>query len=95
MSWITRDFECEAGHRFDRLVRRSEDNGESVCECGALAIKVVSLPNSMHTAMHDGVDRGDAYRKLKEAAQLDREMVNLPHEKRGDHAKKIRELKKL
>jgi len=96
LSWISRDFECSAcGTRFDRIVRRSEDNGETTCECGGTAKKILSIPKGMHTAMQDGVDRGDAYRKLKEAARLDKEMVNLPHDQRGDHQKQIAELKKL
>jgi hypothetical protein len=46
-------------------------------------------------AFHMGKDHGDARRKLNEAAQIEKEAMNMAPDKRGDHEKKIQELKKI
>jgi len=100
VSRISRDFTCSVEtcqHQWWESIPRSEDSGVRECpECGGLGLKVFrSVPNSMFTAMPDGTDRGDTYRKIKEAAKLETEMYNLPREKRGEHQKQIKELKKV
>lgn len=100
MSWISRDFACqnaECKHGWHETIRRSEDTGVRDCpECGSEAIKVFrTVPNGMFRALPDGTDRGDVYRKLKEADRINREMVKLPHDQRGEHQKQIKELKKI
>ena len=100
MSWIGRDFECSVetcGYEWAETIRRSEDTGTRECpECGGEAIKVFrTVPNGMFRALPDGTDRGDVYRKLKEADRINREMIKLPHDQHGEHQKQIKELKKI
>ena len=87
------DKECD--HVFGELVARSEDTGTSTCpRCGGRSSKIVSAPNGLHASYHDGVDRGDDYKKLKEAAKIERKMYDLPPAKRSEHASEIKKLKK-
>lgn len=94
MSWITRDFECTScSHRFYELLKRSEDDGFAMCpDCGGSAERIVSRPNTMHRALPDGTDRGDNFKRAKEANDREIEMYDLPRDKRGDHKKEIKKL---
>ena len=95
--YITRGYRCpECTHYWEETISRDEDTGQRSCtECGVTSPKVPVAPAAFRVAYHDGKDRGDGYRKLKEAAQLEKKKANLPHEKRGDIQREINTLKKV
>lgn len=91
--------ECEIGCEISRSIadRNTPPEGEDdVCLCEKPSWKrVYEAPMVLRASYLDGQSRGDTYNKLKEASRLERESMELPPEKRGDHRRAIKELKKL
>jgi len=100
MSYISDDYQCEeCGHVWTELNARDNrpDKLDCEAECGLgelSAIKLFSSPTPLRHSFHDGVNRGDSWKKLKEASKLNKQMLGMPHEKRGELRSEIRKLKK-
>ena len=88
---------CDPGERFERLVVYEERDSQ-VCEsCDSPLTRRPSgaTMNTRKSATYvDGKDRGDDYRKLKEAGKIEAEMCNLPPAKRGEHEREIGKLRR-
>lgn len=88
---------CESG-RFERLVKYPERDEQLCSECCTLLIRrpnTCTMNTRTSRTFVDGTDRGDTYKKCKEAGKLEAESYNLPPEKRAEHNAEIRKLKKV
>lgn len=90
-------------HSFDELVELPDGAAMSMdscpqsirCgECGDDAVPVISAPRIMNTALPDGTDRGDTWKRAKEAAHLRRARRDLHPSKRGEIDREIASLNK-
>lgn len=101
--WRSYDFRCQdedCSTTFDTLVDispdapASEGPDEIRCPvCDFHAERIPSVPNVKRKSFHDGKDRGDGYRKLKEAARLEVEAAGKKPSERADIRKEISRLK--
>jgi putative FmdB family regulatory protein len=91
----TYDYLCDdCGHRSSGLQVRDEQPDTLPCpECEGISRETIGAPAPLRHSHHDGYRRGGDYQLIKEASKLETTMYNLPHEKRGEHKKKIKELK--
>jgi len=95
--------DCEIGVRVSRPIddRDVPPTEEEYAICGCPEGKspnwrrVYEAAGIMVNSYLDGQSRGDTYNKLKEAAKLEADSMNLPPAKRTEHNKAIKELKKL
>jgi predicted nucleic acid-binding Zn ribbon protein len=90
--------QCSPGERFDLIVQYSERDEQICSECQTPLTRrptTFTANTRISRTYVDGVDRGDDYKKLKEAGQIEADMYNLPVEKRGEHEKEINKLKKV
>jgi hypothetical protein len=102
--WRSYDFRCESeecGTVFPQIVDMAEDassgegpEGVHCPVCRSPAVRTISVPNITRASYVDGTDRGDAHRKLKEAAKLEKQAANMRPEKRSEIKKEINKLKK-
>lgn len=97
MGWITDDHRCAGcDHVYAVLSHRDERNEKSTCPtCGQEGERTMSVPVPLRKSFRDGHKRGETYERLKRAVKIEKEMANLPHDKRAEHKKEIKELKKL
>lgn len=101
MEYLWQCEECGVGMRVsrridDRDIPPREDEGDCLCEGETSTWKrVFESPMVMRASYHDGKDRGDDWRKLKEVNRLERESLKLPHDKRGDFRKEIKKLRSI
>lgn len=95
---------CPRCEEVTSVIRRIDDRGvapDGGCEhCGELAIyRKLAAPGLMFTAIPDGQGRPgkekDSYRKLREAARLEKDAASLPHQRRGDLQKEIKKLRSI
>jgi predicted nucleic acid-binding Zn ribbon protein len=91
----TYDYHCHTcGYHSIELHKKDDHPSEMDCpSCEALMVLGLAAPAVFRNAYHDGYKRGGDYQVLKEATKLEKQMVNLPHEKRGELRKQIRKLK--
>lgn len=61
--------------------------------CGSMTYKMFGAPAVLKESLPDGTNRGKVYDELKAAAKVEKEMYNLPVEKRKDHAKEVKKLR--
>lgn len=89
--------ECEIGLQVSSSIAdRDTPPTEGECLCTTPNWRrVMEAPMVLRASYLDGQGRGDNWQRLKEANRLEREAASLPAEKRGDHQKAIKELKKL
>lgn len=45
------DFQCDAGHRFDRVVKLADFDAPQACGCGAAASRLISAPRVLSDYM--------------------------------------------
>lgn len=97
MSYISDNHRCsECGLTYTMIVKREKRDDPSNCpECMKMSgSRTISAPALMTASYPDGRKRGDTYQKLKEAAKLEAESMNVPVSQRGEYKKMISELKK-
>ena len=96
MGWISIDIRCEDCDLVtDILIDRDEQNGTWGCpECSGPMTKTLSAPNITRASYVDGHKR-KGFQEMKEAARIERQMLDLPPAQRGDATRAIKELKKI
>ena len=90
--------ECGDGERLERLVRYAERDEQECDHCGETLVRRPSgavMNTRICESFVDGTDRGDEWRKLKEANKIELESYDLPPEKRAAHTKEANKLKKV
>ena len=94
MGWITIDIRCEECDLVtDILIDRDEQGGTWGCpDCGGPMSKTLSAPNFTRVSYVDGTKR-KGFSEMKEAVKLEREMMDLPANKREGHQRAIKKLK--
>lgn len=97
MTWRTYDYLCkECGYRYDEIFRKGEQPETLDCEaCGAEASmkETIGAPMPLRASYHDGYKRGGDYQLVKEAAKLEAQAANLPHDKRKGINKEVKTLR--
>lgn len=96
MGWIAIDIRCQDCDLVtDIIIDRDEQGGTWGCpECGGAMSKTLSAPNITRASYVDGTKR-KGFEDMKQAVRVEREMMDLPPEKRSEHKKAIKELKKI
>jgi putative FmdB family regulatory protein len=90
----SQDYKCkECGHRMSLIVdKQTRDEPRECAECGGEAPKTFSMPNVMRVNTTDQAIP-QTIKDLKRAAEMEVEMYDLPHDKRGEMKKEIDKLK--
>jgi len=97
--YISDDYQCEeCGHVWtelnDRDLRPDRlDCQDECCKAELSAIKLFGAPMPLRASYHDGKDRGDTYKKLKEANKLTKQMYEKPANQRSELRAEIKKLK--
>jgi hypothetical protein len=96
MSYLSIDIRCDTCDLVAAtLVERSERDGSWECpDCMGIMTRTISAPNITRKSFVDGTKR-KGFADMKEAVRVEREMMDLPHDKREGHQRAIRELKKI
>lgn len=95
--WFSVDLKCDAcEYEWDDLVKRDEKDEVQLCpRCNLKhGHRIISKPNVTRKSYVDGTKR-KGLTELKQAAKLEQDKANLPHDKRGEIQKEINRLKKL
>lgn len=96
--WRTVDVQCDdCGRRDIVLLDLSDpaDQPDPCPNCSGFLSQQLAAPAVLNASYPDGMSRGEGYELLKRASKVEKEMVNLRHEKRGEHRKEIQKLKTL
>lgn len=96
MSYLSIDIRCDKCDLVAAtLVERLERDSSWECpDCAGTMTRTISAPNITRKSFVDGTKR-KGFADMKEAVRVEREMMDLPHDKREGHHKAIRELKKI
>jgi hypothetical protein len=96
MSYLSIDIRCDKCDLVAAtLVERSERDSSWECpDCAGTMTRTISAPNITRKSFVDGTKR-KGFADMKEAVRVEREMMDLPHDKREGHHRAIRELKKI
>ena len=90
------DVRCPScGEREQLCDLNSEVHTCSECTEEVEIVNTSGAPMPLRASYHDGYQRPDDWRKLKEANKLKCEMYDRPVEKRGDISKEIRKLSEV
>ena len=92
------DYKCECGDITQILLdlnKQVAPNNMDCDACGEEAYKMFGAPAVLKASLPDGTNRGKTYDKLKEVAKVQKEMYNLPSNKRDAHKKQIKSLKDI
>jgi hypothetical protein len=96
-TYIYECLECDDG-RFNRTVRYPKRDDQCCKYCNSPLTRRPSgaiMNTRTSRSFVDGTDRGDTYKKCKEAGKIEADSYDLPPEKRGEHNKEIRKLKEV
>ena len=98
MSYLSIDIRCD---KCDLVAATLVDRQEIIThkewecpDCQGTMTRTISAPNITRKSFVDGTKR-KGFADMKEAVRVEREMMDLPHDKREGHQRAIKELKKI
>jgi hypothetical protein len=93
--WRSFDFKCPACQLVETHVEDTENIEEHLCTmCGEKMDRLFGAPQVLKASWPDGKCIDQATRDLQKSYKVESEMFSLPNNKRAEHKKEIKRLRK-